>query len=1631
MKTEQVFAKKCVSVPFQSRYFMVKLIPASTIILSTLLPGPAVHQLHAQTDPPIFRWGGSVEVSTSTLTMREGETVSYSVRLSEQPLADGWWVFVQVDGVVYHDGEFTKPGETEPWIRWVPSVGWKTDPVPGSSDPTRWRTVSITARQDDDDDDEFLTFTHAVWDKDTNCPEFLHAVAPVQVRIIDDDRPGGTVPDLEIQDAEVTEGGIAAFTVTLSSSSEVPVTVSYETIDGTATAGADYTTTSGTLSFTPGQTTKRVEVPTLEDDEAEETETFTVQLSAPSGATVADGTGTGTIIDDDGGGGSVPRIEIEDAEVTEGGIAAFTVTLSSSSEVPVTVSYETIDGTATAGADYTTTSGTLSFTPGQTTKRVEVPTLEDDEAEETETFTVQLSAPSGATVADGTGTGTITDNDEAPTITIGDARVTEGGTAEFTVTLSSAATGAVTVSYATVDGTATAGADYTTTSGMLTFEVNGDRTQRVEVPTLEDDEAEETETFTVQLSAPSGATVADGTGTGTITDNDEAPTITIGDARVTEGGIAEFTVTLSSAATGAVTVSYATVDGTATAGADYTTTSGMLTFEVNGDRTQRVEVPTLEDDEAEETETFTVQLSAPSGATVADGTGTGTITDNDEAPTITIGDARVTEGGIAEFTVTLSSAATRAVTVSYATVDGTATAGADYTTTSGMLTFEVNGDRTQRVEVPTLEDDEAEETETFTVQLSAPSGATVADGTGTGTITDNDEAPTITIGDARVTEGGIAEFTVTLSSAATRAVTVSYATVDGTATAGADYTTTSGMLTFEVNGDRTQRVEVPTLEDDEAEETETFTVQLSAPSGATVADGTGTGTITDNDEAPTITIGDARVTEGGTAAFTVTLSSAATGAVTVSYATVDGTATAGADYTTTSGMLTFEVNGDRTQRVEVPTLEDDEAEETETFTVQLSAPSGATVADGTGTGTITDNDEAPTITIGDARVTEGGTAAFTVTLSSAATGAVTVSYATVDGTATAGADYTTTSGMLTFEVNGDRTQRVEVPTLEDDEAEETETFTVQLSAPSGATVADGTGTGTITDNDEAPTITIGDARVTEGGTAAFTVTLSSAATGAVTVSYATVDGTATAGADYTTTSGMLTFEVNGDRTQRVEVPTLEDDEAEETETFTVQLSAPSGATVADGTGTGTITDNVQRSSRGVHRIVLPEMARAMAFTPNCRIEQALSDAPVQLAGDGGRARLSLSSALTSGRRTGPGAEPLTIDQALDDVRFLTSSQQEGGSGGFAAWGCADRLSLNGGGGGAVPWNGDVFSAHLGADVRLGSDVVAGFSLSRLRGSFEYRMGGSGGGEAAGAYEPRMTGIHPFLVWSVTPAVKLWATYGHGWGELQFTNDLAGRGDTGSSTLNSGIVGFVGCVLVCGATTVRVKGEWAIAYMDLGAADRGLFDALKVYVQRVRYRAEVRQEHFLASGHWLSPWAELGFRHDAGDGERGGGLELGGGLRYRNSDTGLSVESEGRWLAFHQSTIHEWGFGTRILYDPGASERGVSVGLTPTWGRTASGVAQLWEQGSAVPTSYDATGPRLEAHVGYGFGVPRRRGALTPYVSMALGDELARGYRVGSHLATGRSTNVNLELERRGHGAAPATYGITARGTILF
>ena len=389
---------------------------------------------------------------------------------------------------------------------------------------------------------------------------------------------------------------------------------------------------------------------------------------------------------------------------------------------------------------------------------------------------------------------------------------------------------------------------------------------------------------------------------------------------------------------------------------------------------------------------------------------------------------------------------------------------------------------------------------------------------------------------------------------------------------------------------------------------------------------------------------------------------------------------------------------------------------------------------------------------------------------------------------------------------------------------------------------------------------------------------------------------------------------------------------------------------------------------------------------------------------------------------------MTLERALGDSSFLMPMQdEEGGPGRFAAWGCGDYRHLSGGGG-AVAWNGEAFSMSLGADVRLGSNTLAGLSVSRSRGSFDYRAGGSSG-EAGGAYDLRLTGVHPYLGWSVTPDLDVWGMAGHAWGELRIVDDMAAGPLMSAATLDSGAVGVSGRLLARGTTSLTLKGEGALARLGI-AGDGGLVDALAVNMRRLRLSTEASHELVLSSGASLTPWGELGLRHDGGDGETGAGLEVGGGLRYRNLQ-GWTTEGYGRWLAAHQGALREWGFGAVLRYDPGAAGRGPSLSLMPGWGDTASGVRRLWERGATDPTSPRAPGSRLDAQFGYGFAAFRGRGALTPFGTLSLDREYGRGYRLGSRLSLGRSANLSLEAEQRERTAAAAVHAVFVRGAVRF
>ncbi|MFL7791133.1 MAG: Calx-beta domain-containing protein [Anaerolineae bacterium] len=359
-------------------------------------------------------------------------------------------------------------------------------------------------------------------------------------RPVDGDNSGTAVCDIgsyearnqiTISDVSIAEGdsGLtnAILTVTLTPTSTQAITVDYTTADGTAVSGDDFNAISGTVTFGSGQSTQFITVTVNGDVNDEADETFTVNLSNAQVADLLDSQATGTIVDDDG----LPSLVITDQMVDEGDSgsvdAVFEVTLSPVSASPVTVDYTTTDGTAVSGSDYTAVSGTLTFTPGETSKTITVTVSGDliDEGD-SETFTVDLSAETNASLADGQGVGTILDDDLANVSMTSDLQIIEGGagttSAVFTVTLSTPTAFTVTMDYTTIDGvvdSAEAGSDYEAISGTLTF-APGETTKLITVNVYGDTIEEPDESFGVRLSNVDPLNVLGGTIYTTIINDD-------------------------------------------------------------------------------------------------------------------------------------------------------------------------------------------------------------------------------------------------------------------------------------------------------------------------------------------------------------------------------------------------------------------------------------------------------------------------------------------------------------------------------------------------------------------------------------------------------------------------------------------------------------------------------------------------------------------------------------------------------------------------------------------------------------------------------------------------------------------------------------------------------------------------------------------------------------------------------------------------------------------------------------------------------------------------------------------------------------------------------------------------------
>ena len=1411
-----------------------------------------------------------------------------------------------------------------------------------------------------------------------------------------------------------------------------------------------------------------------------------------------------------------PGVSASGGSVTEGDEIVFEVSLSPPSDRTVTVQYATENGVdrvhhntiAQSGRDFTAASGTLSFAPGETRKTVRVSTTSDSVYERNEKFRLRLSNPTNAHLEYYSwARGTIIDDDPPPTVSVSDASATEGDKIEFKVSLSAPTERSVYVNLKPEVGPGDTATLFDFDDSEWELGMGGDgrapRPLTVRVITADDDIDEEDETFTVRLSNPRGATLGDATATGTIIDDDDATTTgviidgketrpwpgelpTVGfwsDPNVAAGGRMRFDVTLSKPSDQKVSVQYRTSSGTAQSETDFTPAAGLLVFQP-GAMFKEVYVRTTRRVRLDEgNETFTLTLSNPTNATLGDATATGTITeadtDVDGSPFVAVkASTDAVEGQPVTFTVRLSAPSEQTVTVRYQPREipclggcASATSGVDYVAMSGTLTFAPH--QTEKtVSVPTTDDGEHEVTEYLYLKLSNPTNAVLRTRRSSiderrvdARILDNDAPPVASFAlqaSSAQEDSGTHDVTINLSPAPTYPITLYY-WVDfeiSTATRLSDYSPGPGKVSVP-SGATTATIPVTIRDDDVDDSGETIVLILTTPRrysvGYTVGESS-THTVTIQDHVtpatPEVSISaGAGVTEGASATFTLTASPAPAAALPVDVTVTEsgGYATAGTRRVTvpTGGTATFTV----------ATVDDGTDEPDGSVTATLAAGSGYTVSSSRGTATVavTDNDDpAPSpLTASFEEVPAGhdGTGfSFLVRLSEALG---------TDARAPAVGSFAVTQGRVK------QVERVEAGL-----------WRVRVAPRNwkrdvGVTLAGGRGCdaagavcaagGRALANTSSATVpgpvklrvAGGKAREGAGAAVDFAVTLSRAASGPVTVDYATKDGTATAGEDYTAASGTLAFAV-GETEKTVAVAVLDDAHDEGKETFVLKLSNATGARIAGAKATGTI-----RNADPIPRAWLGRFGRAAASdaiaAATARFETpraagshlTLGGHRLSLGGAGNTGAGLPTTPAPSGGPGGAGWPAWSEDSDADASRTMSTRELlmgtsfravlgQGAGAQLTSWGQGASVSHFSGGGPELSLSGEAATGALGMDVERGR-LLAGFALTHSLG--EGTAHGAGRSYALGS---TVTTALPYARLALSERVSAWGLAGTGSGGLTLDDDGAAkryRTDLSMVLAAAGARGELVRPEAAGGFALALKADafWVRTESDaVSAPGVGNLAASRADASRLRAVLDGRRTFSLAGGATLAPSVELGLRHDGGDAGAGTGLELGAGLGFTDPSRGLDMALRVHGLAAQAGDGYsEWGVSGSLKYVPGAAGRGFSMSLVPSYGADPGGSERLWmmPDASALSAANDdaARSSRLDAEFGY--GLPAFGGGFTgtPNVGFGLSDT-ARDYRLGWRLTSAvpgdAGFEVSLDATRReaADGDAPE-HGVMLRSLV--
>lgn len=870
----------------------------------------------------------------------------------------------------------------------------------------------------------------------------------------------------------VTEGSTITLLVTRMGDTSAAGTVD---IQGTGSAASsDYALVATTVSFAAGETSKRVQLSVNPDGEIEGHETLLLSLVSPSGSAQVGAAASLTLVD----AGVVSWwIGNSPNSITEGNTLRIEVVRNSGAGAG-SVTLE-LSGTVNAADLATPLSRLVNFADGVTSVWVDLEIVRDSLAEGQELISrVVLRDPTAGVVSADSRSIAVYDVDATHWIVTGGSYSAGDSEAIFFVQRTGQA-GVAAIDFRTVGGSARAGVDYQAQNLTLNFAA-GQMTQVVRVPLLDNQNAQTNLSILGVIAGPTGSgshSVQVGNSTVTLV-NDQVSVWSVAGSEVREdAGLISFTVTRSGNASQAASIDFATVSGTAAAGADYSGLKQTLNF-ASGEVQKTVLVSVHMDALTETSETIVGIISNTSSGSVGTASATATIVDR-SASVWSVSVSNVAEGEqvFMLFTVTRSSAV-GAAQIDFATVGGTATGGVDYTPVSQTLNF-VAGQASQVVRVAITNDGVAENNETIVGAVSKPSGGVIQTPSATGQINDNSNmiwSVQHVVGSGTVSSGVMAFEVTRDTSGDLSAAQVRFFTVAGNLATktGSDYTPVDTLLQFAI-GEYRKTVLVPINSSVQPDNTgksvvgviDSFslgtlsTVASSAVSGSIINDLNASGGVPVRVFFKIGALSAIVSEDTGAAAYTITRSGDTSGSQTVEYYASGGTALAGTHFEALPnggvGLVSF-APGETSKVVMIPLLPNASTDVGTTLTVVLrNASQGILSVDATGlsqaTVTLQDNDavSVPVYSVGATsnNVLEStGAIAFTITRSGN-TSAETTSYFRLNGgTATAGTDYTDPGVVNLNWLAGETTKVVRVNLIADAVTEGNETLNAQVSASS-------------------------------------------------------------------------------------------------------------------------------------------------------------------------------------------------------------------------------------------------------------------------------------------------------------------------------------------------------------------------------------------------------------------------------------------------------------------------------------------------------------------------------------------------------------------------------------------------------